>query len=291
MKIVDVAKQYFNVKRNSYNTWVIVGPKYDSVVLYEDNDTYCRFSTGETGDIYTFLRRIVGLQHADSVKIYDPDAKLTPTLSEVLKPTKSKIIEAEGFDYQEFVGKVGYNAYIASRGISPETAAHFELEVDGPDVLFPLYNDTFKRIGSIKRNAYPQTKADRYRTMMLHGHVKPCCWDLRKLAALKPDDVVILVEGTWSVMRIWQVVGHLPILPVATMGTALQPELFDYIGRNRVVAILDNDTGGERYRRQLHQQRCRGKMVHEVTLNNHGQNLYVDDLSDEQMKKLFSIIM
>ena len=295
MNIVDIANQYFNLKRNSHNSWIIDGDKFNSVVLFEDSNTYHRFSSGETGDIYKFMRHIVGLSH-EQCKDYASVSKddTEPSLLETLRSSlKSEVKEERvGYDYQEFIGRPGYNQYIASRNISEETAKHYGLEIDGADVLFPLYNNKLHRVGSIKRFAYAQTTADRYRTFLLQGHDKPCFWDFREILNLSPDKIVVLVEGTWSAMRIKQVVGNLyPIVPLATMGAGIQPVVFDYIYESKVIAILDNDTGGERYKRQLQIARSKGIMVQEVTLNNKGQNIYVDDLTDSQMLKLFKKIM
>jgi len=287
--IVDVASQYFQIKRNSHNSWIIDEEQFNSVVLFEDNNTYHRFSSGETGDIYKFLVNIVGLKPNEAVE-FRGDVQREKSLLEVLHKSlkEQKKSERVGYDYEEFIGRPGYNAYVESRNITESTARFYGIEIDGPDVLFPLFNDRMKRVGSIKRHAYAATKADRYRTFLLHGHDKPCCWDFRQMLQLTPDTTVVLVEGTWSAMRIKQVCGHFPIVPFATMGAAIQPELFDYIYQNKIVAILDDDTGGERYTRQLQVARKKGIIVTEVKLNNKGQNIYVDDLTDSQMLKLFS---
>lgn len=289
--IVDVASKYFTLKRNSQNSWIIDGDKFNSVVLFEDTNTYHRFSSGETGNIYKFLRNIVGLRHEDCQEFEQGDVE--QSLLEVLrKSLKSETKqERSGYDFEEFIGKVGYNAYMQSRNINIETAKYYNLEIDGPDVIFPLYDYKLHRVGSIRRFANAQNKADRYRTFLLHGHEKPCIWDFREIEKLSPDKIVVLVEGTWSAMRIKQVVGHLPIIPLATMGAEIKLEVFDYIYESRIIAILDNDTGGERYKKQLRIARKRGIMIQEVELNNNGQNIYVDDLTDKQMLKLFRNIV
>ncbi len=291
MNIVNIASQYFNLKKNSHNTWSL--EEHDSVILFEETNTYHRFSNGETGDVYKFLRNIVGLTHDQAKEYYNDSAERKASLLETLRRTQKvqKIDEDSGYEYHEFVGKPGYNQYIESRNISKTIAEFYNLEIDGDDVLFPLYDDNLKRIGSIKRFAHAKHKNDRYRTYILHGYDKPCCWDMRQLVNLTPNQIVVLVEGTWGVMRIKQVVGHLPIVPIATMGTNIKPELFDYINRNRIIAILDDDTGGERYKKQLQMQRNKGKMIQEVTLNNNGKNIYVDDLSDRQILKLFNNLL
>lgn len=293
MNIVDVASKYFEVQPNGSKAYSIVGNKYDSIVLFPETNTYHRFSNSDTGGIYKFLRKYVGLTHEEA-KTYDASGGVVKaSLLESLKNTTKSHTErpSDGYDFVEFVGKPGYNDYIKSRNVDEEIAKRYGLEIDGPDVLFPLYNDSYKRIGSIRRYAYAKNKDDRYRTFILHGHDKPCCWDLRMLADIKPNQVVVLVEGTWSVLRIAQVVGSMyPIVPVATMGTNLQPALFNYVDRNKIIAILDNDTGGQRYKKQLQIQRQKGKIIQEVVLNNKGANIYVDDLTDRQMLTLFKKI-
>lgn len=291
MNIVNIASQYFNLKKNSHNTWSL--EEHDSVILFEETNTYHRFSNGETGDVYKFLRNIVGLTHDQAKEYYNDSAERKVSLLESLRRTQKvqKIDEDSGYEYHEFIGTPGYNRYIECRNISKSIAEFYNLEIDGDDVLFPLYDDTLKRIGSVKRFANAQHKNDRYRTYILHGYDKPCCWDMRQLANLTPNQIVVLVEGTWGVMRIKQVVGHLPIVPIATIGTNIKSELFDYINRNRIIAILDDDTGGERYKKQLQIQRNKGRMIQEVILNNSGKNIYIDDLSDRQIIKLFNNLL
>lgn len=294
MNIVDVASKYFKVKKNSHNSWIIEGSEYDSVVLYPETDTYHRFSNGETGNIYKFLKNIVKLHPSECAQYssqQSAEISLTDRLRKSLSTDKTEEQRA-GYDYYEFIGKRGYNQYIASRNISEETANYYQLEVSGADVLFPLYNENLHRIGSIRRSAYAQNKSDRYRTLILHGYDKPCVWDFREVAKLTPDKIVVLVEGTWSAMRIKQVVGELyPVVPLATMGANIQSKLFNYIYENRIIAILDDDKGGEQYKKQLQVARAKRIMVEEVTLNYKGKLIYIDDISDEQMLKLFSRII
>lgn len=293
--IIDIASQYFPLKRNSHNSWQIDDPNYDSVILFEDSDTYHRFSSGETGNVYKFLSNIVGLDNAQILAL-GVEGK-TPNLSYSAKMRKfgrhnNVSIRSNDLEYNNIVGVVGYNDYMAQRHINQATAEKYALEIDGDNVLFPLYNNDLKRIGCIKRFAHARKKNDRYRTFILSGYDKPCCWDMVSLSTITPDKTIVLVEGTWSVLRIDQVVGSkYNILPLATMGTNIEKELFDYIYRNKVIAILDNDTGGNHVKNQLTKAQRNGMMVKTVEINVNGNNVYVDDISDTQMLKLFRSIM
>lgn len=295
MNLIDIASQYFTLKRNSSNSWAIDQSEFDSVILFESTNTYCRFSTGETGDVYYFLKNIVGLT-TEQIAEYDlghREVKLSyaAQMNKYLRKPNHSIRQNE-LDYHAIIGTPGYNDYIAQRNINEETAKKYGLEIDGPDVIFPLFDDNLNRIGCIKRFAYAEDKNDRYRTYVLSGHNKPYCWDMVSLSKLTTRTTVILVEGTWSVLRISQVVGDkYNILPIATMGTEIQQPLLDAISANRVIAILDNDTGGANVKKQLTKARNAGMLVTTVDINNRGKNVYIDDISDKQMIYLFSQIM
>lgn len=302
MDLIDIASEFYELKENSYNSFIIKDTVADSVVLFTDTQKYHRFSTGETGDVYQFLKNIVGLSDSEIQLKYDgqvvdtSELNLRNALMRALRKNNTHSVRDNELSYTDVVGKVGYNEYIQSRNITEETANFYNIEVVGPDVLFPLFDTSLNRIGCIRRYAHAKTKADRYRTFILSGYNKPCCWSIPHLLNMNSDTTIVLVEGTWSAMRINQVVGPLyNILPIATMGTELNDDLFQLIAGRKVLAILDRDLGGNRVENQLITVAKRGILkVNIIDLKNSKQRdnkpVYIDEINDTQMLKLFRSI-
>lgn len=289
--LVDIANQYFMLTPKGKGAYQIVNPtgEFDTIVIFQDTNTYFRFSTREAGGIREFLHKIIGKSYSEIEEEYGDVApnKLALALS------KSRIEKIDtGLALQDIVGEIGYNEYIASRNVTEETAKCYKLEVKNSDVIIPLTNEMGKRTGSLVRNSHPQNKGLRYRTYMAGKNVKPSIWPYTDVLKLEADSVIILVEGAWSVMRIAQVIKpYLPkIVPLATLGTNLPEELFTYIGGFSIIAILDVDKGGETVSEQLIQWRIRKSKVEIYEAfrdSNTNASTYVDDLDDEDLKKMF----
>lgn len=288
--LVDIANQYFALTPKGTNAYQIVNPsgEFDTIVIFEDTNTYFRYSTREFGGATDFLHRIIGMPYSDIKSEYGDiePSKLSLAL------TRNRIDKIDtGLALQDIVGEKGYNEYIASRNITQETAEKYGLEVKEGNVVIPLTNDRGKRTGSLVRNKNPKVKGDRYRTYMAGKNIKPVVWPYTEVMRLKSDSVIVLVEGAWSVMRIAQVIKpHLPkIVPLATLGTNLPEELFDYIGGFPIISILDLDKGGEKVEEQLIKWQMRKSKIEIYATVRKQDDLpnYVDDLSDEELKKLF----
>ena len=295
MNIVDIAKQYFNLDSKGNGVYQIINPtgEFDSVVLWEATNSYRRFSIQKSGGPREFLKYVVGLSDAEIEEQYGLIGE--DSLIRTLRKRKHHEKNDTGYSLQDIIFTPGYNQYIESRMVSKETAEYYHLEINDNDVAIPLYNTT-QRIGSLYRNSHPDLKGDRYRTLLAGNNEKPCVWSFQELKKRKADTIIILVEGAWSVMRIHQVIKpYLPnILPLATLGTNITDELRDYIYEFPIIAILDNDTGGEHVAKQLMEwQKQKIKVeIYLPTIDklSNTSSTYVDDLNDKMLIRLFKMI-
>lgn len=295
MNLVDIAKQYFHLEHKGSNVYQIVNPsgQFDSVVIWGDTNSYHRFSNGTTGGTYEFLRYIVGLPEEE----IDHDLIKDIPLLSVLSRQKTQKADT-GYALQDIIGEIGYNDYIHSRMITEETASYFHLEIKDENVVIPLYDESKNRVGSLVRNCHTEWKGDRYRTILAGYNEKPFVWSFLELYKAKPNSVVILVEGAWSVMRIHQVIKPVfpNVLPLATLGTKLENALRDMLFDLPIIAILDSDNGGRKVEKQLNQWQEQGMRIeiYEPTfksvLSMVESSYYIDDLNDKQLLKLFKFI-
>ena len=295
MNIVEIARQYFQLESKGNGIYQIINPsgEFDSVVLWEETNTYRRFSISKSGGIREFLKYIVGLPDNEIEADYG-NVEQDNLVKALRRYSKTK--QDTDYSLQDIIYEPGYNSYIESRMISEKTAAYYNLEINGKDVSIPLYNRTKNRVGSLYRNANPDLKGDRYRTQLAGNNEKPCVWPFPELYKMKGNTKVVLVEGAWSVMRVHQVIKPLypNILPLATLGTNLTSELKEYLQDFPVIAILDDDIGGNGVSNTLRKWR-NSKMKIEMYLPtwsalSNVQSSYVDDLSDRALIKLFAHI-
>lgn len=292
MNIVNIAKQYFTVESKGNGVYQIVNPsgEFDSVVLWEHTNSYRRFSIAKSGGVKEFLKYIVGLPDSEIEKDYGliGDDNLLKSLRNY-----EKVKADTGYALQDIVYEPGYNQYIESRMINPETAAYYNLEINGNDVIIPLYDNEYKRCGSLYRSSSPETKGDRYRTLLVNNTEKPSVWPFTHFKKLKGNSVIVLVEGAWSVMRIHQVI--VPklsnIVPFATLGTNITDELKDYFSEFPIISILDDDTGGKTVSETLLKWKRKDIEIYNPYFKNlvvaSNQSSYIDDLSDKQLLSVF----
>ena len=294
MNIVTIAKQYFQLEDKGNGIFQIVNPtgQFDSVVLWEHTNSYRRFSKSVSGGIKEFLKYIVGMSDSEIQSEYGDigDDSLVKSLRHFDR-TKMDT----GYSIQDIIYTEGYNQYIKSRMISEETAKYYHLEVNGHDAIIPLYDNQFKRVGSLYRNSSPLIKGDRYRTQLAGTNEKPCVWPFTELKKLKRNSVIVLVEGAWSVMRVHQVMGvYLPnILPLATLGTNISEELKDYLYDFPIISILDDDTGGKHVADTLIKWKRKNIEIYNPyfgSLLQSNQSSYIDDLDDKKLLSLFRVI-
>lgn len=294
MNIVEVAQQYFDLSSKGNGVYQIVNPTggFDSVVLWESTNSYCRFSTMKTGGPREFLKYIVGLSDDEIGEEVENDDELLKLLKHHDKQKNDT-----GYSLLDIVYQQGYNEYIASRGINKDTAVRYNLEVMGNDVIIPLYDRSCDRIGSLVRNSNPEVKGDRYRTLLVGNKEKPCIWPFPDLIKSNQDSIIVLVEGAWSAMRIHQIIKpKMPqLIPLATMGTNLTEELRDITIDVPIICILDNDTGGKKVESTLSLwKREKSIEIYKPTFKSlaaqNESSPYVDDFSDENLLRLFRMI-
>lgn len=290
--VLELAQEFFpnRLVPKSQDTFQITGPVFDSVVIFDSTNSYCRFSNKMVGGPREFLRYIVGLTDVEIHEIMGEESANERLFNAVRREKTRKLFGADtGLSLQDVVSERGYNRYMGTRNVTPETASTFNLEHDGLNVTIPLTDVEGRRIGSLIRHAYAKTKADRYRTYMVGNHEKPCAWPMGHISKLTRDNVVVLVEGAWSVMRIHQVVKPLyqNIVPIATLGTWLTDELRTFLYDKEILAILDTDEGGTTVTSQLQRWCDQGVKVESYNVTLGHELAYVDDITDAQLKRLF----
>lgn len=293
MNIIEIAQEYYTIRPKGHGVYDIHMPsgELDSIVLWEETNSYFRYSTRKGGGPREFLQYVVGLSLEEISEKLGEEREVNPLLK-VLNHKKN-LRNDTGLAIQELVGEEGYNNYIKSRNISRETSDKFHLEVSGKDVIIPLDDIRGRRIGSLIRYNNPAHKGDRYRTFMAGTYEKPFCWPMNNIRNLQSDSIIILVEGAWSAMRLDQVIKPLfpRIVPLATLGTNLTEELRDYIYDFPIVAILDKDEGGNKVAETLLSwQKKRIKVESYEPKFPDDTAAYVDDLSDEGLVELFEFI-
>lgn len=287
--LVEIAREYFQLKEIGNDIYQVVteSGKFDSIVIWGGNNSYFRYSNRMGGGPREFLKYIVGLPD-NEIDVKEPTE--ADKLVAALRKTERVRMDTE-LSLQDVVGKPGYCTYIASRNISEETAAYYHLEIAGDNVHIPLYDEWNKRVGSIVRNAHAKSKGERYKTHLVGTNPKPCVWRFIDLANYrKLSTTIVLVEGAWSVMRIHQVLGDkLDIIPVATLGTALTDELFQYLSNKKIICILDDDTGGKKVEKQLIEWQKVNKEIeiYVPKIVKSDASAMVDDLSDDDLLTLF----
>ena len=300
MNIIELAQEHFghSLFEKSPGIWNIsptTGSDFDSVVIWEETNSYYRFSTRKSGGPREFLKYIVGLEDDEIREIlgneeYESDS----LLSFMLRENNRKKKNDTGYSTQDVVGTKGYNEYIASRNVSRETAEKYNFEIKDGNVYIPLYDIDGRRTGSIIRNTHTTRKDQRYTTHMIGNYEKPHMWPYSHLHQADTDTIIILVEGAWSVARISQVIGDKAIntLPMATLGTRLTEEMYKYLYEYPIIAIIDDDQGGEHVIEQLTDWRDRGMNVEFYVPKGKDSSipLYVDDMNDDELKNLFNNI-
>ena len=290
--VLELAEEFFpnRVVAKSPDTYQITGPVFDSVVIFDATNSYCRFSNKMVGGPREFLHYIVGLSDVEIHDIIGEGSENLRLFNTVRQEKTRRLFNSDtGLSLQDVVSAPGYNSYMESRHITELTAKHFRLEHDGLNVTIPLTDVDGRRIGSLVRQAHVKSKADRYRTYMVGSHEKPCAWPMGHIRRAKRESIIVLVEGAWSVMRIQQVISPLykNILPIATLGTWLTDELRNYLYDKEILAILDTDEGGKTVTSQLKQWRESGVNVECYDITLQGESAYVDDISDAQLTRLF----
>ena len=301
INILELAQEYLPNKLekfapNRYRLIPLSGSELDSVVIFVETNSYFRFSNRKGGGPREFLQYIVGMTQEEIEDIlgdnYDNDTSLL-TWHNLVTHVSNQKSETE-LSLQDVVGAKTYHPYIKQRGINEKTSQYYGLEIKHNNVYIPLWNEDVQRVGSIIRNTHAQSKGDRYTTKLVGTHVKPSLWPFFALHKLRGDTIIILVEGAWSVMRIHQVIGQrtLNIVPIATLGTHLAKSVFNYLYEYPIIAILDNDTGGERIAEQLRQFEAKGMSIEMYLpeLDNDNNAQYVDDMTDKQLQQFFNNI-
>lgn len=288
MNIVELASQYFTLKHKNANNYQLVTRtgQFDSIVLFGDTNSWHRFSNGQGGNPKRFLTDIIGLSEEEAVEIAGEDSAYN------LNYSTERYEYHTGLSFMDVVAKPGYNDYIASRGVSRETAEYFGLETNfSGDVYIPLLNIEGLRVGSLVRRADTNDKGLKYRFLMIDGHKRPDVFCPTVFKQRRRDTQVVLFEGCWANMLLTQwIQPTMPnVIPLSTIGTNLTDATMDYIYEFPITVVLDtDDKGSDRVVNTVQKWRNKGINIKSVNMESKdGQLLYPDEVTERQFKNFF----
>lgn len=226
--IVDLIGLLYNIKNHSGNTLSTV--EHDSLVIWPSTNSFTWFSRQISGGPYTWLKYVL---HLDDYEIEEylelvPELNITHLFSE----------SEQTIEVRYPIGQRRHCEYFTQRGINENTSTFFDLEVYQSDVIIPLYNYFGNRCGSLLRKSDTNDVSKKYRKII---NEEVCNLWPNKLLKERFTKPVYVFEGTWSVMRWWQVAGD-SITPLALIGLTAGTETIALLnGIENVTFILDND--------------------------------------------------
>ena len=166
--------------------------------------------------------------------------------------------------------------YLEGRGVTPELAAAFGVGycargMMGGRIAIPIHDDAGNLVAYAGRwPGEPPAAEQRYKLSV--GFKKSLV--LYNLHRLKYSEEVVLVEGYWSVMRLYD----LGVLAVALMGRSLSPQQEELLvsagvkrGVKRLVLLLDGDVPGRQAAAELLPRLARRFFVRLVELPDDAQ--------------------
>ncbi len=177
-------------------------------------------------------------------------AKIAPA-TEAAPEAQQETGENEPNDAFAIANLDATHPYLAGRGLTPETIAHFGIGYCGKGIMsgriaIPIHNTSGQIVGNAGRwPGEPPGGKEKYRlpgkfkkTLEVFNHHR---------AALEPDaSPLVIVEGFWSVMHLWQL-GLRRV--VALMGSSMSERQEELVGKlttleSRILLMLDNDEAG-----------------------------------------------
>lgn len=290
MNIIDIANEYlpYPLKEKHDGVYIVDTPSshLSSLVFWVKDNRYYRFSTRTGGGPEHLLEHVVGLDENDinDIQLSDVSSSL---LCSLLSESNSKSKDS-GYSFSDITGNREYTKYFLGRNVNKDTFSYYNLESNYNNAIIPLTNIKGNRIGSLLRKYKEIDKNDRYTYKMIGRNIRPPLWPFHHLNKLTPSTVITLVEGAWSVCRIYEVICQkvLNILPLATLGTNYNNKVLDYIYEYDILVLLDaDDTGSNEVLKQV--ERWQKK---EVNVEVYQPNKGIDDMSDQELKSLFNYI-
>lgn len=167
--------------------------------------------------------------------------------------------------------------YLAERGLTPEAIAHFGIGYCGRGVMcqriaIPIHNAKGELVGYAGRWAgEPPESRPKYR---LPDGFKKSVEVYRLFAALKesPELPLVIVEGFFDVMRLWQLgIRKTVALMGSSMSAAQESLLIEHLSpQSRVVVMFDQDEAGIRGREDVLQRLSLRTYIRTVTFAQSG---------------------
>ena len=288
MDILELASEDFPLKKVGSSVWAVDSDgEFSSIRIWPGTNTWHRFSNGTGGSIRQWLYYIRHYSGKEIDEVCGKEVKKSSLMEFMGRRTVRS--NAPSVSYEKIIGAKVYNEYIASRGISKETAQRFSIEVQGDNALFPLLEHDGKRIGALVRYANAKQDSDRYRVYTIENHPKPYFWPMPLLRSLRDErDILVIVESTWSTCLLAQNIGTLyPNLKIGcVIGKSVSEELIQSISKVPCVFILDDDSGGDFMQAQVLSYMLKYKLKAEI----YRPDVYIDEMSDEEHKELFDYI-
>lgn len=160
----------------------------------------------------------------------------------LLKRRLHAIIQADSIEMPKSFTKAAGRFRNISSEIIKEFEGFFTTEYDFEDYLcFPIYQ--FGKLKFIEgRNRFPNSDKSKYRRQPTSSKTTDILFPLDKLAR---TDKIILVEGLFDMLNLWQL-GYkntLCIFGATNFGVA-KAEVLDRLGISKVIIMMDGDSAG-----------------------------------------------
>lgn len=287
MNILDVASEDFPLKQVGRGIWAVdTKGAFDSIRIWPETNTWHRFSRGIGGTVRHWLSHIRHYSQ-DEINEICGQEKVKSTLIEYLE--KQNYSNDSNVEFNQIIGAKTYNSYIASRGVTKEVAAKYSIEVSGDNALFPMLDYDGNRIGALVRYAHAKQKGGRYRFYMLNNNPKPYFWPLPVLAQYSSNNVLCIVESTWSTCLLDQYISpHIANLMYGcVLGDDISELLIDNLRYAKVIFLLDDDAGGDFMEGKLIKFMLQNKRL---SFEVYRPDKYIDEMSQGEILELFRVI-
>ena len=181
--------------------------------------------------------------------------------------------------------------YFDERGLLPETVAEFGLGYCAKGtmasrVVIPIHNHVGELVGYVGRwPGIPPEERPKYKLPM--GFKKSAeVFNLHRAIQGPPEQTLIVVEGFFDVMKLWQLGFKRAVSIMGSSLSAVQEELFRQATRSdsRIILMFDEDNAGRKGREQALLRLATFAFVHVVVFP--AEDMQPDHLSVEELLTL-----
>ncbi|MFK1397296.1 toprim domain-containing protein [Pseudomonas aeruginosa] len=262
-RVIDVAHHLLPGGKREGSEWrvgSVNGEKGQSLGVHlkgEKAGVWCDFSTGETGDLLDLWRAVRGCDMGTALT----EAKSYLGIAEpkLDAPSKKSYVRPERPKCKAPAQESPVMAYLAGRGLKPETIAAFKIGEKGRDIVFPFLRDGtlihWKTLCIDRENGKKKIFASR--------DSEPCLFGWQAIPEGARE--VTITEGEIDAMTAWQY-GR-PALSVPFGGGKGEKQAwieheYSRLSRFDVIYLaMDNDEAGkqatEELIKRLGRERCR----------------------------------